>query len=767
MKTGGNTGAQEAIFRCRIYLIFSAVAFRCLFLNASFCQEIGSYRTIATGNFGDISIWEVYDGALWSAASSKPTQANDIYIDQTHLVTLTGNEEAKSVFLNSDSGATQKLNLNNFNLNIYGSLQAFDGAAPGIPAGSHNSINWIGNSIGSTITFKGISRTIIPYNSWSAQSTRSRYSVIFDPIPGAILVVEEAFKALSFRIKTGTVIQQIDNSVNPGKCATFSFNNENTVAIGSYGDFIIESGGILLSKCDKDILFRSETVSANLLDLHNGAELILEGTSPQIEVANYQLNGKMTYNKNTGTQNFLSKSYTSSVLPSTFHDLEIIGSQNVTLPASLAVTGDISKVGTGTFILTNTSLIFIGPADQHITGFALSTQDLSLNKTAGEVIFEQNLTVLRNLTMSDGKLNFQDNTLTINSSGNGDFDYQGGSWENLSSFTYIDIPTTFNATNGTFPFGDRYHGGIRKVQMLGDNAGGDLTIDYTEYTGADFNPGFNDSDGTPILYRLFSYFNFSGLNSSSNPLELRISAENLIVDDEDDLRLVCTGYAAPGNHLPGMDPNELWARRNLTFNDLSGKNFTVGSFRTASILPVSWLDVSATIKNNIKQISWSVATETDNEKFEIYSAVDPLKDWDKIGEVLSKGNSEIPVQYTFIDENISNSHSIYYKIKVIDLSGELAWSKIVRLANDKTTIIEQVSIYPNPYSSGEIHIKLPDNFNTENTQIHIYTTQGHLTSSFAFDSSVFSNSLEMLRPGIYIINFSNSENSIQTRWIKN
>lgn len=63
-----------------------------------------------------LNIWNEYDGTSWIPATSLPGQMNDIYIDQTHLLTLTQNEEVKSVFINAETGANQKLNLNGFNL---------------------------------------------------------------------------------------------------------------------------------------------------------------------------------------------------------------------------------------------------------------------------------------------------------------------------------------------------------------------------------------------------------------------------------------------------------------------------------------------------------------------------------------------------------------------------------------------------------------------------------------------------------------------------
>ncbi|MDR7128833.1 hypothetical protein J2X69_001165 [Algoriphagus sp. 4150] len=769
MERQGKTSAQEAIFPCRIYSIFPAVVFWCLCLNISFCQETGSYRTIASGNFENVAIWQVYDGSVWAAAATKPTLLNDIYIDQTRTVTLTANESVKSVFINAELNAGEKLNLNGFNLDVYGALRAFSGAAPGVPSGSWNSQNWIGNSVTSTITFKGTSRVIIPKNAWSGFTTQSRYSVIFEPEEGNTLTIEEPFKAVRFTIRSGSLLQKLDVSVIPNFCSSLTFNTETTFyPSGPFGDFIIEPNGTLITECDQNIIARSisGSVSAGLIDLQNGAELILLGTSPQIEAATLQLNGKVTFRKNSGTQNFISKSFAGSAVPSTFNDLEIQGSQNVSLPPTIALNGNMSQTGSGQFQLLNTHLTLQGTDDQMISGFALSTQDLTVDKPGGEVKLEQNLNVLRNLTMTGGSLDFQNNTLTLNNSGTGSLNYQGGSWENLTTFTYSNVPTTLNATNGTFPFGDRYQGGIRKVQMLGTNAGGNLTINYTEFDGADHDPGFNDNDDTPILYQLLSYFQFSGLSPSSNQLELKISADKLIVDEPEDLRLVGTGYAAPGSHIESTDEVNLWAIRSLAFNDLPGNNFTVGSFRTLSILPTIWLSLSAKAENNLAQISWSVASEKNNEKFEIYRFDNPSDSLVKIGEVPSLGDSDIPASYSYLDEMPPKSAFTYYQIKKLDLFGRYSCSHVISLENNLREMYNHLSIYPNPHSSGKIHIALPDSFNTENAQTSIFTTQGHLISSFNFNEFELSEKLEILNPGIYLVKFSNTESILQTRWIK-
>ncbi|WBL43066.1 T9SS type A sorting domain-containing protein [Algoriphagus halophytocola] len=744
-----------------------AVAFYGLLPRVMYPQEINAYKTVGNGNYNNPSTWNVFDGVTWQAASSKPTHVNDIYIDVGHRLTLTGDEEAKSVFINAQTSAGQKLNLNGYNLDIYGSLQAFDGAAPGTPSGTWNSQNWIGNSSSSSLTFKGSTRVIIPLNSWSGFSTQSRYSVIFEADPGNIFTIEEPIKAVRFTIRSGIVYQKLDTTVLPNFCPTLSFNTETSYyPAGVFGNFVIEDGGTLLTDCNEDIIFRSASVSANLFDLQSGGTLILEGTNPKIEAANFQMDGKVIFRGGATTKSLPAPTFADAGAITSFHDLEIEGNRNVQLPPTLTITGDMTQTGTGEFLSNTSHITFEGDVDQEISGFAFSPLDLTINKSDGEVRFEQDVSVQGSLSMQNGRLNFLDNSLTINSSSSGLLDYQGGSWENLASFTYANPPSTFNSDNGTFPFGDRYQGGVRKVQLLGTHSGGNLTVDYTEYRGADYNAGFVDTDNTPILYRLYSYFNFSGLNSSSNPLELRISADKLIVDEPEDLRLVCTGYAAPGSHKESSDETNLWAIRELTFDDLPGKNFTVGSFRTLSILPATWLSVQAERLGNAGLVKWSVAQHNAHDKFEIYRSSDPIGFRTKIAELSTNEDSEQVGYYSFLDYDYLLNTENYYIIKLIDETGNWSWSPVARLKNPTFKKIEQAYISPNPHRSGKITVWFPDQFNPTNSKVLVHTAQGNLLRSFSYEPFLLSSELESLQAGLYLCTFVGEDTTLKVRWIK-
>jgi len=69
-------------------------------------------------------------------------------------------------------------------------------------------------------------------------------------------------------------------------------------------------------------------------------------------------------------------------------------------------------------------------------------------------------------------------------------------------------------------------------------------------------------------------------------LELRMAADSLLIEQLEDLRLVKRGQLGPGIPLKGVAENFPWARRRVKWPDLPGHEWTIGSFREATVLPL-------------------------------------------------------------------------------------------------------------------------------------------------------------------------------------
>src|SRR5690606_31173242 len=151
-----------------------------------------------------------------------------------------------------------------------------------------------------------------------------------------------------------------------------------------------------------------------------------------------------------------------------------------------------------------------------------------------------NLSIFRDFRMERGVVDYLGNQLFINASGEGSYSYVGGSWRNLDLLEYRRLPMILNRQNTTFPFEDQLVGGIRSIYLSGANPAdsADLTIAYHQIPGINWDPGFDDQ-GTPIYYKTNSYFilDLPGA-ASTEQVGLYISADNLPVINEEDLRIV-------------------------------------------------------------------------------------------------------------------------------------------------------------------------------------------------------------------------------------
>lgn len=739
--------------------------------NGQIIHEINDYKSMGSGNYNNPAVWNIWDGVGWVAAIGKPDRNNNIFIEQGHEIRLTANEEAKNVYLFSAASPGRKLNLQTFELQVYGALRATDKSGTDFILNNGSSLltDWIYPETGK-IVFKGNSRTVVDRASWSAQNSNSRYMVVFNPNPGETLTVNSGFKANAFIIQTGTVVQTI-NTMGIPACSTFSFNNQIAFnGTGPYGDFIIEPGATFISNCSApldQILRRSASITAALFHLKPGANLVLTANDPTMDVAEFRFEGNVYYRSNTGNQRLVRTTFATSGNPKTYNNILFENPSNKLLPDSLFLNGDFARLTGGNVIENPTYLRFQGTGIQQVIGFDMDLNQLEVNKPSGSLLFYADVKSKTNFIMKNGQVDFSGFDLYVNTSGGGSLSYQGGKWLNLNHLYYNNIPSILTAENATFPFEDLYQGGIRKIQLLGNSPGGNISARFLEIPGRNDDPMYNDLDGTPILYQLNSYFEFAGLSPSTNSIEMRISADNLVVDDVDDLRITGNGIAAPGNHLPGLDPTLLWARREIEFGDINGNIFTVGSFRPLSVLPVNWLDMKAEFNQRDIKISWSTAQESNNQKFYIHRSIGDIKNFEAIGEIASKGDSDEIQHYEFSYFEKSVSKHVYFQLEQVDFDGKKSFSKVFKLEGkiEKDQNMK-VRIWPNPYEIGPIQIELPEEVHKEGFSVRISDMKG-LHYLFEEHSQIqLERFLEKLQRGVYIIEIITSDKKYVLKFIK-
>jgi len=154
---------------------------------------IGDYRTINSGNWTTVSIWETYNGVSWIAALTAPTSTNGtITIQNTHTVTITSSmtldqvEVATGGTLTITSGTLTLANGTGSDLNITGTATLNGSGKLTISAGALVTIlsGGVYNYDGGTETLTGgwyvqnggtyvhnVNGINIPKATWESQST--------------------------------------------------------------------------------------------------------------------------------------------------------------------------------------------------------------------------------------------------------------------------------------------------------------------------------------------------------------------------------------------------------------------------------------------------------------------------------------------------------------------------------------------------------------------------------------------------------------------
>lgn len=157
-------------------------------------------------------------------------------------------------------------------------------------------------------------------------------------------------------------------------------------------------------------------------------------------------------------------------------------------------------------------------------------------------------------------------------------------------------------------------------------------------------------------------------------------------------------------------------------------------------MPITYSkSLEATQKQNSTHLTWSVATQINNDIYIIEHSKDG-RSFSPIGEITGDGSSNITKHYEYIHTSPSIGIN-YYRIKQVDYDGKYSYSDIASVRYDGNA---EISIYPNPTTS-EVTIAT-----SEPLSIQIFDVYGRVLKIQALSEGQNTINISVLPSGILI-----------------
>ena len=345
--------------------------------------------------------------------------------------------------------------------------------------------------------------------------------------------------------------------------------------------------------------------------------------------------------------------------------------------------------------------------------------------------------------------------------------------------------TTYRADNGGLNSGDTYsYGtGTNTERAFGSLASGSVQSNFgvriinnsgntlTQFSYDLFMEQWRSGGRTGLDSLYFSY----SVNNGVTGLWTRVATNDLVSKITQATAAALDGNVAANRQFYSFTVTGLtwaagdtltlrWSDPNVGGSDdgLAIDNF---NFTIAGTLPVQFKSFTATKNNDVVNIKWATASESNNKGFEVQRSVNGAK-YQTVGFVRGNGNSNAVKTYSFADVH-GTTGNICYRLKQIDFNGESEFSKVacVNVELEKTTAVFTT---PNPFN-GSLHIKYNSlSEGTTNVQIIDMLGKSHQNTNIFVNKGENTLTLdtEALPVGIYFIRVTNGSEVTTQRIVK-
>lgn len=337
------------------------------------------------------------------------------------------------------------------------------------------------------------------------------------------------------------------------------------------------------------------------------------------------------------------------------------------------VLNDISLHNNGTFHQTAGSVTFTGSISAFIQGsqspvFYL----LNVNKPAGTLQLQTDITVNRSVSFFNGILNMGSGNIILDPAAS--LIGESESSHITGSSGYIQITRNLNAPVAVNP------GGLGAIITSSQNLGA-VTIRRGHQS---------QTNGTGNGNSILRYYDIIPSNNTALNATLRINYLDAELNglDENILLLWKTNNGANWSSLGRTSGNSTANYVEQTGIDNFAR-FTLSSPNNA--LPVIWGSFNTQCFSDRVRIVWKTQQEQNTAWFIIRRSAD-AQSWNVIGTLAAAGSSNVPVTYTYADVQPLPGKT-YYQVQLQDSDGRVSFSPIF-ISTCGTE--ESIKVFPNP-----------------------------------------------------------------------
>ena len=496
----------------------------------------------------------------------------------------------------------------------------------------------------------------------------------------------------------------------------------------------------------------------NLVSSSTGTRTFSSGTI--IGIAGAFTTGSNSYTV-TGSRVDINGSGVQTIPAFGFYSLTVSNNNSVSLAGAITVSGNFDNQGQfsaatyaislagnwnndGVYTNTSNTITLNGTSDQSLTGSTSTTfNNLTINKSSGTLTLSAATTVNGTLTLTSGKIyTTSTNLLTLGSS---------ASVTGASNSSYVDGPVAKVMTSTsafTFPTGK--NGRYQSVAVTPASA---VSVTFrAEYFDATTN---NSPCGTGINHvSQVEYHQVDRTSGSTNAYVTLSWGTQSKVDGSAlaDLRVARwngTQWEDKGQASVSGTSSSGTIKSNLV---TSFSPFKLASATSSNPLPVNLISFSAEVVKESVQLNWETASEINNDYFSVERSNDGIT-FEELDQVAGNGNSNVPINYSFLDAHSFNGIS-YYRLKQVDYNGAFEYSAVVSVNVEGNTNAGLV-IYTDKITPSSLQFLVNGSANETGT-FQIVDLSGKICQSQTYSMSqnselVTLNINQQLHSGIYFL----------------